>query len=422
MPGMGVDPMAMSQMYNGFGGQGMGMNSMNMGGGFDAGQGAFGGFNGQPAAWNAGQNKFNQNAYGNHAAMGGIGGDFGTNSGYGGYNMPPHQGNYNQMHQHQYPNNDFHQGHHGQGFQYRGRGRSRGYFNPGRGRGGYNQYNQYNQTQRNQTNNEAFHQQYPEIVRRGSPSYGPQEDRPAPKEDDKEEDNVKAEESTNNLPAEEQLNKELDPGDAEDNAKVPNETASKQEPTDEIVTKNPDSTSAEEKVSDQPQAQSDTKKEDEKPAPIQTFISDEEPKPEAPLPETSAGVASTMPPPPSPMIPTGPSAYQADPTLDSSSRGRGAGHAYSRGIDYRGSSRGRGSAYLPNGNTNHIHSVPPSAKPAVPPAAPKGLGVEGAPKAPKALREGQPNTGIRGFSIVGRASVAAQNRPNGDATTKRYVP
>ena len=63
MPGMGMDPMTFNAaMYGGYGGQGMGMNGMNMNMGFDAGQGAYGGFNGQPAAWNAGQAKFNQNS------------------------------------------------------------------------------------------------------------------------------------------------------------------------------------------------------------------------------------------------------------------------------------------------------------------------------------------------------------------------
>ncbi len=420
MPGMGMDPMAMSQMYGGFGGQGMGMNSMNMGGGFDAGQGAFGGFNGQPAAWNAGQNKFNQNAYGNHAGAGGMGGDFGANAGYGGYNVPPHQGNYNQMHQHQYPNNDFHQGHHGQGFQYRGRGRGRGYLNAGRGRGGYNQYNQHNQAQGNQTNNEPFHQQVPEITRRGSPSYGPQEDRPPQNEDSEgQQKDTKAEDSTNNLTAEEQLDRELAPGDAEDNAELAKDTLPKSNSKDEATAENPKSTVPETETSDQPDSKPLPKEEEEKPAPIQTFISDEPPKPELSV-KDDAAVPSAMPPP-SPMIPTGPAAYHVEQTMDPSPRGRGAGLAYSRGFDYRGGSRGRGSGYMPNGHTNHVQSVPPTAKPIVPPVAPKGLGVEGAPKAPKALREGQPNTGIRGFSIIGRASVAAQARPNGSAATKRFL-
>ncbi|KAL6716904.1 hypothetical protein ACLMJK_004816 [Lecanora helva] len=405
MPGMGMDPMSMSQMYNGFGGQGMGMNNMNMGMGFDAGQGAFGGFNGAPPAWNAGQNKYNQNAYG------GMGGDYGTNSGYGGYNMPQHQGNYNQMHQHQYSNNDFHQGPHGQGFSYRGRGRGRGYFNAGRGRGGYNQYHQYNQAQGNYANNEAFHQQNPEITRRGSPSYGPQVERPPPKEEDEDPQAAKAEE-TNKLTAEEQLNKELDPGDANDHDEEEShkspataKTEEKSVPKDAVATV----PEAETQTKSEPESELAPKEED-KPAPIQTFLPDETPQVEAHSVEHEANGPSTMPPPPSPMIPTGPASY------DTSQRGRGSNRGYSRGAEYRAGPQGRGTGYPANTNVNNLSPV---TKPIVPPTAPKGLGVEGAPKAPKALREGQPNTGVRGFSIVGRASAAAQGSPNGVAKTTR---
>ena len=425
MPGMGMDPMAMPQMYGGFGGQGMGMNSMNMGMGFDAGQGAFGGFNGQPPAWNAGQNKFNQNAYGSHAGMSGIGGDFGANAGYGGYNMPSHQGNFNQMHQHQYPHNDFHQGHHGQGFQYRGRGRGRGYFNAGRGRGGggYGQYNQYNQTQGNQANNEAFHQQVPEITRRGSPSYGPQDDQPVHQPDNGGQEDAKPDESTNKLDSEEQLNKELDPGDADDNADTSKDDASEGDSKEAVVQKE-SSLLPEIKTSDQSEVEPISKKEVDKPTPIETYISDEPLQSKEHLTDKGATIAtipSGMPPPPSPIIPTGPAAYHTDQSVNTSPRGRGAGRPYGRGVDYRTGSYGRGSGYHPNGNINHGQPIPPVVKPIVPPVAPKGLGVEGAPKAPKALREGQPNTGIRGFSIVGRASAAAQARPNGSSTRKRYV-
>lgn len=414
---MGMDPMTMSQgMYGGFGGQGMGMNGMNMGMGFNnAGQGAFGGgFNGQPAAWNAGQDKFNQNTYGGQAGMG----DFGANTGYGGYNVPPHQGNFNQMHQHQYPNNDFHHGHHGQGFQNRGRGRGRGYPNAGRGRGGYNQnFSQGNQNQ-NQTNYEPFHQQVPsQITRRGSPSYGPQQDQPAQQQQEQPitggQQDATPEQNAAGLTAEEQLNKELDPGDADENAEKPSELPTKEEhvepPAEEAVAK----TEAREET--QAETVPETKK--EKPEPIPTFVSDETSKPELPAVDTSVSIPPTMMPPPSPMIPTGPSALHVDQPLDTSTRGRGAGRGFYGSPDYRGGSRGRGSGYpLHNG---FPRVTPPIVKAVVPPSAPKGLGVEGAPKAPKALREGLPNTGIKGFSIVGRASVAAQSRPTVSTVTKR---
>ena len=421
MPGMGMDPMTMSQgMYGGFGGQGMGMNGMNMGMGFNnAGQGAFGGgFNGQPAAWNAGQDKFNQNTYGNQANIGGIGGDFGANTGYGGFNVPPHQGNFNQMHQHQYPNNDFHHGHHGQGFQNRGRGRGRGYPNAGRGRGGYSQNISQGNQNLNQTNYEPFHQQIPpQVTRRGSPTYGPQQDEPAQQQQEQtntvNQQDAMPEENATGLTAEEQLNKELDPGDADEKAEKPLELPTKEEqvepPAEEVVAK----TEVPEETKDEPVLET---KED-KPEPIPTFISDEVSEPQISTVDASASIPPTMMPPPSPMIPTGPSALQVDQPLDTSPRGRGAGRGFYGSPDHRGASRGRGSGYpLHNG---FARVTPPTVKAVVPPSAPKGLGVEGAPKAPKALREGQPNTGIKGFSIVGRASVAAQTRPTGSSATKR---
>ena len=131
---MAMDPMNMAQgMYGGFAGQDFsGMSGMNGGMGFPSGQGAYGGYNGQSGAWSAGQDAFNQNAYG------AVSGGFGAQSGYSDYSMSP-QGNFNNVHQQQYPNNDYNSGHNGYGYQGRGRGRGRGYYNAGRGRGGYNQ-------------------------------------------------------------------------------------------------------------------------------------------------------------------------------------------------------------------------------------------------------------------------------------------
>lgn len=91
---MGMDPMAMSQgMFGGFGGQGMGMNGMNMGMGYGGGYG--GGWNGQQMSGN----------------------DFGgANAGYypgGGYNQQSHQqGNFpqhqmNGHHNQQFAKNNF---------------------------------------------------------------------------------------------------------------------------------------------------------------------------------------------------------------------------------------------------------------------------------------------------------------------------
>ncbi|OJD28108.1 hypothetical protein ACJ73_00505 [Blastomyces percursus] len=134
MPGMGLDPMASSQGM--FGGYGMNMNGMNngmnMGMNFNAGQGMYGTWDGQSNMWNGGPDKFNANPFANR-----MGAEFGPSpGGYRGYNMSQNYANYPHMHQQQqYPNNDFH-GQFGPSYG-RGRGRGRGFFPSGRGRGGF---------------------------------------------------------------------------------------------------------------------------------------------------------------------------------------------------------------------------------------------------------------------------------------------
>ena len=416
MTGIGMDPMTLSQgIYGGFGGQGMGMNGMNMGMGFDAGQGAFGGFNGQPAAWNAGQNKYNQNAYGGHAGMNG-GADFGANAGYGGYNMPPHQGNFSQMNHHQYSNNDFHHGHHGQGFQNRGRGRGRGFQYAGRGRGGYNQIAQGN----NQTNYEPHHQQVSQsqITRRGSPQYGEKLEQPEkPQQEQASAENQQDSNSqimSNGLNAEDHLNKELAPGDADDNIENAKPLSSKED-----VAGASEFLEAENEASGQTLVKVDLVKEDDRAKAIETFIPEELPKSNVTLGRDETIDAATIMPPPNAVIPIGPAANHQ--SLDMSPRGRGSGRSYHRGVHFRPGSQGQGSGYIPNSNISQVQSTLLTVKPPIIPIEPKGLGVEGAPKAPKALRDAQPSTAVRGFSIVGRASAAAQARPSDKTSTMRYV-
>lgn len=425
MPGMGLDPMTMSQgMYGGFGGQGMGLNGMNVGMGFNAGQGAFGGFNGQPGAWNTGQDKFNQNAYGGHAN--GMGGDYGSNAGYGGYNMPSHQGNYNQMHHQQYPNNDFQSGYNGQGFQNRGRGRGRGYHNAGRARGGYNQV-----MPGNQTNYEPFHHQIPQQLAQQASSQqqiSPQVNQQPAAENPQ---NTQTTETSNDQAAvdkaaDEQLAKELEPGDTDDLTKTPTNPTHLEDIARESTQAAETTPKTEDLTTVDPQP---TQKGEEKPAAIETFISSEPIASKINPIDIENMVPSAMMPPPSPVVPLGPAAlYSGEQHPDYASRGRGAGRGFHRGApDHRGGIRGRGSGYLPNGIAHHPITGQPSTPAdmsAVAPVEPKGLGVEGAPKAPKALREGLPNTGMRGgrgFSIVGRASAAAQSRPNGHARSRRYI-
>ncbi|KAL8878663.1 MAG: hypothetical protein Q9198_003576 [Flavoplaca austrocitrina] len=444
MPGMGMDPMqAMSQgMFGGFGGQNMGMNGMNgmnAGMGFPAGQGwNNGGFNGQPGAWMSGQDKFNQNAYGGGHANGMMGGDFGTNAGYAGYNMPSHQGNFNQMNHHQFPNHDFQSnGYHGQGFHNRGRGgRGRGYGNAPRGRGGYNQV-----MNGNQTNHEPFHQQYPQPFDQRGNSF--------PQHSQQSQDNVRQNDTENpdvddfgriKRPQEEatdeQIARQMAPGDADESPEAPETAAPAERPVP--------ATEKDERSSDAvddptpttnltqpnpPNAQDfkDQPPEKEKPTPISTFISSEPPEAE-PSASMSATTTTTMMPPPSPAISHPPfSAVSSEAPHEYGYRGRGDARRLSRGSsDFRGGSRGRGAPFVPNGIAHHaISPSQPSPMPIVAPTEPKGVGVLGAPKGPKAMREGLPNTGIRGgrgFSIVGRASVAAHARTNGSVPSRSRSP
>ena len=418
MPGMGMDPMAMAQgMYGGLNGQGIGMNGMNAGMGFANGQLAFGGFNGQPSSWNGVHNNYNQNAYGGPAN--GQVGDYGSNAGYGGYNIP--QGNFNQMNQRQFPNNDFQHGYHGQGFPNRGRGRGRGYQNYGRGRGGYNQVNSGHQANfeaspsqvpphvaasqnPSQQQGSSNPEQLPDgITRRGSPVYDTEARKSA-----------------------EDFAKSLDPGDAEDHIKSPKQEQTKKDngATDEAVEAPPN-------VEEKSATDSLTKDEaPENPSASKAVIASAQTDIESTKHDSATTASVKMPPPPSPVVPTGPAALSsADHSqfYDHNSRGRGRGF-YGGAVGSRGGARGRGAGYVPNGGSVHVpNGHAPLASPVTPivAAEPKGLGVEGAPKGPKAMREGLPNTavsgGAKGFSIVGRASAAAQARTSGHTRSRRYV-
>ena len=409
---MAMDPMAMSQgIYNNFGGMGM-MNGMNMGMGFDAGQGAFGGgLNGQTqAAWNAGgQVNFNQNAFGGGSSLG-------ANSGFGaGYNMPPHHGNFNPMHhQPQYPQSrDFpQQGYHNQGFQ-RGRGRGRGgYPYAGRGRGNFQQANQaYNNA--NQT---AYSQpttpQGP--VRRGSPEYTPMNGEQA------------AEKKT-----EEPIRDEFAPGDAEDRAE--------EEASSEKVEAGKGEDASQEKavVQDEGSAgpeegrqdiiiEESSQGEDVKPQPVQTLPSSDlsEPASHDVAHQSINATPSVVPRSPSSSLPTGPANTMPNDTASSTSpNGRGTSRDLPSGPSaYRGGLHGKGFTRIPNGEASYAITPRAVEKPSMPPPEPKGLGVVGAPTGPKALRQGLPNVGVKqdtGFSIVGRASAA---RASVDSKMKRYDP
>ncbi|KAL9613320.1 MAG: hypothetical protein Q9167_002142 [Letrouitia subvulpina] len=410
MPGMGVDPMqAMSQR-----------------------QGMFGGFNGQPGAWNTGQDKFNQNAYGGHAN--GMGSDFGANAGYTGYNMPQHhQGTYNQMNHHQFSNHDFQNGYYGQGFYNRGRGRGRGYYHATRGRGGYSQVNPGNQA-----NNEPFHQQLPQTTSQDSTqaqqsqqhqhqhqTQGAQlgDIQAAPQGlQDTNTQNQAAQVTGPDQSTEETASKNTNEGvDAFTTASLRNAIEPGKDIQDGIGLKELNRAEA--------ASQQVVEGEEKKLPPIETTAINELPNEkeyETKAPVVAPSGPPPMLPPPSPLkSQTSPTAPLAEQSYDYTPRGRGGGRGIFRGPgDFRGVGRGRGTGILPNGHTNPVSSnIHSSHVPIIPPSEPKKLGVEGAPTGPKAMREGLPNTGMRGgrgFSIIGRASAAAQARPNGHARSRRY--
>lgn len=91
------------------------------------------------------------------------------------------------------------------------------------------------------------------------------------------------------------------------------------------------------------------------------------------------------------------------PNSDAAQVSRMVSHGMSDSRSYDG---GR----LPDGMAPPASTLPTAQVSAVP-TEPKGLGVAGAPAAPRAMRQGLPNTSIRnrGFAIVGRASMPGQN-------------
>jgi hypothetical protein len=396
MPGMNMDPMAMSQgMYGGgFGGQGMSMGGMNMGMGMDfgGGQGGYDGWNGR-SAWNGGHDKFNPNTSGSNT--GGMVGDFGANSGYhpvaGGYNLQSH-GNYSQMHQPQYQNNDYQDSFQGQGYFPRGgRGRGRGFSYGDRGRGGYS----YSYD----GNNAPFQQQLlPQYLQQPGDQVHHQHG---------------SGNETNLLP------------NGTDDTSSPHAVGS-------VTPKGPRSADGVEY--EMPEVKSEAKTLVETVADTSSNETSKQAKDveisrlEKSVPESAAanseGIAttavsmnkeSTAPPTKDfapPLAPT--SAYQGEHPQDSVGRSRG-GNAlrgpFRGGGEFRGNYRGRGGGFWPGpgGVAGHSpnQSIPTSQFPIVAPTEPKlvqGLGVPGAPSAPKALREGFPNRprGRGGFGALGR--------------------
>jgi hypothetical protein len=367
----------------------MGMN-MGMGMGFNGGQGGYDRWNGQ-STWNGSHDKFNPNANGSNA--GGMVGDFGANTGYlpaGGYNLQSH-GSYSQMHQPQYQNNDYQDSFQGQGYFPRGgRGRGRGFSYAARGRGGYYGYD---------GNNAPFQQQLP-------PQYLQQPgDQVHHQQDFGNETNLlpNGTDDTSSLCAVGSVTPkgprsadgaEYEMSEAKSEAKTLVETIADTAPSETPKqTKEVEMSKLEKSTSETTAATPEV-------AATATGNMNK---------ESTAPPTKDFAPPLAPI-----STYQGEyPPQDFAGRGRG-GNALRgpfRGGEFRGNYRGRGNGFWPSssGVVGHSpnQSVPTSQFPVVTPTEPKpvqGLGVPGAPSAPKALREGFPNRprGRGGFGVLGR--------------------
>ncbi|KAI9837715.1 MAG: hypothetical protein M1819_006648 [Sarea resinae] len=401
MPGMNMDPTAMSQgMYGGFDGQGMGMNGMSMGMGYGAGQGGFGGWDGQPGAWSGGQDKFIPNSNGGHAS--GMGNDFGAFAGYhpgGGYNLQSRHDNFSQMHHPQYSNNNFQNSFNGQSYPPRDDGSRR----QSTGNGGQIRNASVHNVEGNDA---AFSHQLPvgfdsidstqQLAHGGEPNAMPKETEKQPTEADQ---------------------NHIFTGDDEQDTAGSN------------VADAPNANTAPSPMNitgqgvQEEEGKSIIAEEAAKPVPIESVMN----TPAAQLNGIDAQFTAPtgtigMTPPTGPAIPLGPAGFHHADTQPFGGRGRGFTRGYIRGgFDYRGGMRGRGASFLPNGSLigPHVpHSNLPTDFPGVVPIAPKGVGVEGAPKAPKALREGLPNTGLRGGRgafMAGRAGFPTAMPPTGPA-------
>lgn len=343
---MAMDPMAASQGM--FGGYGMNMNGMsngmNMGMNFNSGQGMYGGWDGsQNNMWNGGPDKFNPNAFAN-----GMGPEFGGPSGFGGYN----HGNY-QMQQ-QFPNQDFQNGFYGPGYGRGGaRGRGRGFFQGGRGRGGFGGYMQGNYP------THANSSTYP-----NQQSLSVQQQNGLPAQQDA---SNGQESATPNAADIKKFNDDLAPG-------------GEHELNEEQIKETTDGT-----VGDTQDVPSEAKSAE---GPSTEHPSVEEPELRGIPTIDSIDQASY-----GPSMPSGPTGFTA-PTGPGFGRG---------GFPMRGGyPGGRGGAFM-NGLT-------PGGPQLIATIEPRGQGVAGAPAAPRAMREGLPNTGIRGrgFHIQGRASMPLQ--------------
>lgn len=349
MSGMGMDPMAANQgMLGGYGMNMNGMNSgMNMGMNFDASQGMYGGWDGsQNNMWNGGQDKFNPNAFAN-----GMGPQYEGPSGFGGYNMSQPNGVHAQMQQQQFPSQDFQNGYYGPGYgRSNFRGRGRGFVPGGRGRGGFVGHMQANYP--SNTNYAAF--QTPNSSDFDQDTTGQsQEGGPAGtgiSQDDSSATERRSDEAQS-ASGDGQLKADQAPS---------NEAVSSQEASEDAAAQ---ATSA-----DRPTADGNTGEEEPQLRGIPTIDSLDQSNHYQMMPNASMGMPGHF--------------------------GMGYGRGYMRGQFPGGRGGGFGGAPFMGGPNMQQE--------------PRGQGVEGAPAAPRAMREGLPNT-----SILRQRNYFAQGRPSG---------
>jgi len=369
-----MDPMMMSQgMFGGFNG-GMAMNSLNMGMGFD---GSYGG-------WTAGNNAM--------GAMGGMmNGDFGgANAGYhpsGGYNQQSSsrqgQQHFNQMQnsQQQFPHamNNYQQNR----------------FQGNRGGGGYSQQSRDYGRDRQTSYGQYAGRAQQDVGAGAQPSSNVDEfGRDVQKKTVPEQtDNAEGGDST----AAAAQKPDSVPVDTQHQANEESlgglgDTQSHQNFTDNVNEKSNDDELLPGGVDDE---QSLEGKDNVKPAqaeeeelslqPIAVLTTNDE------FLEDPSVQSISEPIPLGPAIPAGPASHYLSTGLqDFSGRGRGGMRGFGRG-NFRGRG-GFGQMY------NHMEVMS---------VEPMGQGVAGAPTGPKAMRDGQPNTGFRGragFQAIGRAT------------------
>lgn len=363
MAGLGMDPMMMMSQGifgNGFGQENMVPQNMNMGMDYQ-------GWNGSSAMGMDGMH-----------AMNGMDGSFGGFYSNGGYNQPQ-TGNFNPMHQQQYQNNSFHQNRFRGSSNFR-RAKNYGYHQMGSSHdsrkiwgehsGHLNQQSSGNQPGQNGTETQAV-QAGDQSLREGEKEVGGVVSVPDA-HSVAEEGNVAVDQSTQNPEAHvDETGRKL--------SEV--EHDSKNEPTESIRTDDPkQSDDAPIHVTDVSQ-----RPEGDGSDPTQKLVSSADVEGQTEAADIATKEPASLPSAPSENIniPQGPAAQF--PTHPTPFRGRGLTRGLSRA--------GRGHML---GGIRRQSSGMGMSPMAVPPTAPKGDGVVGAPSGPKAMREGLNNANLRG--------------------------